>query len=210
MRTARAVLATGVTTAAVLALVAGCASASHNGDSVTPAAATSAAASMPVTPPATPIASPAGPSMPLPSSSSVPATSPTQTPVASASKPAPSPKTPSPTKPAPVIHDVADTANGMTVRVHVGDTVRVTLHSTYWQMDPPSNSALKASDSAVAASPPGPGNVPGSGAGTLVTSYLIVHSGPAKITAQRTSCGEAMLCAPNMRTYVVTLSITGG
>jgi hypothetical protein len=109
-----------------------------------------------------------------------------------------------------VVHNVGDTANGTTVHVRVGDTVRVTLHSTYWQMDPPSTSALKASDSAVSASPPGPGNVPGSGAGTVVTSYLIVHSGAAKITAQRTSCGEAMLCPPNMRSYVVTLSITAG
>jgi hypothetical protein len=107
-----------------------------------------------------------------------------------------------------VVHTVDDTANGTTLHVHVGDTVRVTLHSTYWQMDPPSTS-LKASDSAVAASPPGPGNVPGSGAGTVVTSYVIVRSGAAKITAQRTSCGEAMLCAPNERSYVVTLAITG-
>lgn len=107
----------------------------------------------------------------------------------------------------PVVHDVDDTANGTTVHVRVGDTVRVTLHSTYWQMDPPSTSALKAGDSTVAASL-GPGSVPGSGTGTVVTSYLIVHSGTTKITAQRTSCGEALLCPPNLRSYVVRLAVT--
>jgi hypothetical protein len=110
-------------------------------------------------------------------------------------------------KATPVVHDVDDTANGTTVHVRVGDTVRVTLHSTYWQMDPPSTSALKAGDSTVAASL-GPGSVPGSGTGTVVTSYLIVHSGTTKITAQRTSCGEALLCPPNLRSYVVTLAVT--
>jgi hypothetical protein len=110
-------------------------------------------------------------------------------------------------KATPVVHDVDDAANGTTVHVRVGDTVRVTLHSTYWQMDPPSTSALKAGDSTVAASL-GPGSVPGSGTGTVVTSYLIVHSGTTKITAQRTSCGEALLCPPNLRSYVVTLAVT--
>src|SRR5450755_1126034 len=199
MRSSSAVFATGVATAAVIALVSGCASkSSHQGDLVTPAAATSEVASA-VASSSDPSTSASPPAEPVPSPST-PAPSPKS----------PSPKSPSPTKATPVVHTVDDTANGTTVRVHVGDTVRVTLHSTYWQMDAPSTSALKASDSTVAASPPGPGNVPGSGEGTVVTSYLIVHSGAAKITAQRTSCGEAMLCPPNMRSYVVTLSITAG
>jgi len=217
MRSSSAVFATGVATAAVIALVSGCASkSSHQGDLVTPAAATSEVASAVASSsdPST-SASPAATSVPVPVTSAAPAASSPAEPVPSPSTPAPSPKSPSPkspspTKATPVVHTVDDTANGTTVRVHVGDTVRVTLHSTYWQMDAPSTSALKASDSTVAASPPGPGNVPGSGEGTVVTSYLIVHSGAAKITAQRTSCGEAMLCPPNMRSYVVTLSITAG
>ena len=212
MRSSSAVFATGVATAAVIALVSGCASkSSHQGDLVTPAAATSEVASAVASSsgPST-SASPAATSVPVPVTSAAPAASSPAEPVPSPSTPAPSPKSPSPTKATPVVHKVDDTANGTTVRVHVGDTVRVTLHSTYWQMDAPSTSALKASDSTVAASPPGPGNVPGSGEGTVVTSYLIVHSGAAKITAQRTSCGEAMLCPPNMRSYVVTLSITAG
>ena len=104
----------------------------------------------------------------------------------------------------PVVHKIDDTANGSTLYAHVGDTVRVTLHSTYWEMDPPATSALRASDTAVAASL---GPIPGTGTGTVVTSYLIVHSGSAKITAHRTSCGEALLCPPDMRTYVVSIAV---
>jgi hypothetical protein len=40
-----------------------------------------------------------------------------------------------------------------------------------------------------------------------VTSYLIVHAGAAKITAQRTSCGEALRCPANLGSYVVTLAV---
>lgn len=209
MRTSFTVLATGVTTAATIALVTGCASASHQGDSVASAAASSAVPSTVATAPATsPSTSPAATSVPESAMSSAPASaSPAETPLASPSIPTPSPTTSGSTKATGVVHNVDDTANGSTVRVHVGDTVRVTLHSTYWQMDPPSTSALRAGDSAVAASPPGPGHVPGSGAGTVVTSYVIVHAGTAKITAQRTSCGEALLCPPNMRSYVVTLAV---
>jgi hypothetical protein len=189
MRTSLAVLATA--TAATITMVSGCAStSSHQGDSVVPAAgATSPGTSVVATPAGSPVGSP---------SIATPTAKPTAAPTATESSSA---------KATPVVHDVDDTANGTTVHVRVGDTVRVTLHSTYWQMDPPSTSALKAGDSTVAASLR-PGSVPGSGTGTVVTSYLIVRSGTTKITAQRTSCGEALLCPPNLRSYVVTLAIT--
>src|SRR5439155_5547588 len=34
-------------------------------------------------------------------------------------------------------HRLTDTANGSTAQVHVGDTINVVLHSTYWQLTDP-------------------------------------------------------------------------
>ena len=105
------------------------------------------------------------------------------------------------------IREVDDTANGSTVHVRVGDAVRVTLHSTYWEMNAPSSSAVQAGASDVVASPPGPGRIPGSGAGTVVTSYIAHSIGTAQITAHRTSCGEALLCPPDKQSYTVTIAV---
>jgi hypothetical protein len=104
------------------------------------------------------------------------------------------------------VYTVDDNAKGSTVHVKVGDTVTVTLHSTYYQMDPPSSAAVRAGATVVAGSI-GPGHIAGSGAGTVVTSYLARSAGEAKITAQRTSCGEALACAPDQRAYTVTIAI---
>jgi hypothetical protein len=106
-----------------------------------------------------------------------------------------------------VVRDVDDTANGSTVHVHVGDVVRVTLHSTYWQMNAPSTAALEERISDVVASPPAPGRVPGLGAGTVVTTYVAHTSGTAQITAHRTSCGEALQCTPDKQSYAVTIAV---
>jgi hypothetical protein len=106
-----------------------------------------------------------------------------------------------------VVRDVDDTANGSTVHVHVGDVVRVTLHSTYWQMNAPSTAALQERISDVVASPPAPGRVPGLGAGTVVTTYVAHTSGTAQITAHRTSCGEALQCTPDKQSYAVTIAV---
>jgi hypothetical protein len=106
-----------------------------------------------------------------------------------------------------VVRDVDDTANGSTVHVHVGDVVKVTLHSTYWQMNAPSSTVVQERVSDVVASPPAPGRVPGLGAGTVVTSYVAHSSGTAQITAHRTSCGEALQCTPDKQSYAVTIAV---
>jgi hypothetical protein len=106
-----------------------------------------------------------------------------------------------------VLHDVDDTANGSTIHVRVGDLVQVTLHSTYWQMNTLTSAAVQERVSDVVASPAAPGRVPGIGAGTVVTSYVARSSGSAQITAHRTSCGEALQCAPDKQSYAVTIAV---
>jgi FtsP/CotA-like multicopper oxidase with cupredoxin domain len=104
----------------------------------------------------------------------------------------------------PTLRDLDESSKGQTIRVNVGDTVRLTLHSTYWQLDPPSGSAVQAGPSDVVGSP---APIPGTGAGTVTTSYLAKAAGTAVIAARRTSCGEAMGCAPDQASFTVTLTV---
>jgi hypothetical protein len=186
---------------AIVTLGSGCAAHTSTKD----AAANISAASSPASSPA--VSSPASPSVPAAASS--PISVPTDVPAVPSTAAASTSPTaaPSPIVHKPVAYAVDDNANGTTVHVKVGDTVTVTLHSTYYQMDPPSSAAVGAG-ATVAAGSVGPGHIPGSGAGTVVTSYIARSPGVAKITAQRTSCGEALACAPDQRTYAVTIAIS--
>src|SRR5436305_10411033 len=68
-----------------------------------------------------------------------------------------------------VAHQLTDTDNGSTVDVQVGDTVTVTLHSTYWQLQAPRGQVLRQRSEPVT-SPGGSGcpTIAGTGCGTVV------------------------------------------
>ncbi|PYC77991.1 hypothetical protein C7C46_16735 [Streptomyces tateyamensis] len=98
-------------------------------------------------------------------------------------------------------------ANGTTVRVAAGGTVVVTLHSAYW-------SALTSSAPAVLAPAGSPSTSPGTcppggGCGTVTAVFRASSPGTAQLTASRTSCGEALACAPDQRSYQVTVTVSG-
>ena len=101
-------------------------------------------------------------------------------------------------------------AAGTTVTVPGGTTVMLTLHSTYWA--PPRSSAptllqpLGAATSSAAAI--SPSCRAGSGCGTVDIRFLALRSGRVTLTSARTSCGEAMACKPEERTFTVTLDVT--
>ncbi|MEZ0088954.1 hypothetical protein [Streptacidiphilus sp. EB129] len=100
---------------------------------------------------------------------------------------------------------------GTTVAVAQGDTVVLVMHSSYWSA--PVNSAPKLlqqmGGTAGSAAPPGPTCHPGQGCGTVTTTFVAKGAGTAKLSATRTSCGEAMACSPAQRSFSVTLVITG-
>jgi hypothetical protein len=109
----------------------------------------------------------------------------------------------------PATINVGDTSNGKTVDAHVGDTVTVTLHSTYWSLAEPSGSALQQS-SAPSSSAGGSGcpHIPGSGCGTVAATYRADAQGTATLTAHRDSCGEALRCAPGQADWKVTVRVS--
>ncbi|MFI6156444.1 hypothetical protein ACIBCA_27580 [Kitasatospora sp. NPDC051170] len=114
----------------------------------------------------------------------------------------------------PAAVTAGEDANRTTVKVAVGTTVTVELHSTYWS--PAASSAPEVlaptgspSPTASPAASPSPSCRPGGGCGTVATSFTARTPGTAHLTASRTVCGEALLCAPGQRTYDLTVDVTG-
>ena len=106
-------------------------------------------------------------------------------------------------------HRLTDTANGSTAQVHVGDTINVVLHSTYWQLTDPSGGELVTSASP-AASPGGTGcsSIPGTGCGITSASYRVATTGTTTLTATRQSCGEALRCTGRQGRWSVKVVAT--
>ena len=56
---------------------------------------------------------------------------------------------------------------------------------------------------------PAPGCVPGGGCGTVTATYGAVHAGRVTVTANRTSCGEALRCSPEQGSFTVAVVVSG-
>jgi hypothetical protein len=109
----------------------------------------------------------------------------------------------------PTSIQVTDAAKGATTSVTLGSTITVVLHSTYWTIDPPTGPVLAAAGPQSYAPGQGCGaTVPGSGCGTVTLVVRAAAEGTSVITAQRTSCGEALRCTPDQSTWSVTVRVT--
>jgi hypothetical protein len=104
------------------------------------------------------------------------------------------------------VHMVGDADNGHTVTAARGDRVVVTLNSTYWKIDGGSDPAVLRQDGDTAYAPAG-NCVPGGGCGTATASFTAVGAGAARVTASRTSCGEAMGCTGGAGTFFVDVNV---
>jgi ABC-type phosphate transport system substrate-binding protein len=108
--------------------------------------------------------------------------------------------------------DATEVDNGTTVGLHRGDTLTVTLHSTYWTIDGSSDPAVLVArgPQATQAEPPSSRRcVPGQGCGTVSRSFTAAAGGTADVGASRTSCGEALRCTPEQSTWVLHVVVTG-
>ncbi|HEV7534382.1 MAG TPA: hypothetical protein VGP90_02035 [Acidimicrobiia bacterium] len=113
------------------------------------------------------------------------------------------------TCPPPAGHTVKvdEAASGSDVTLAPGDHLQVTLHSTYWEFNPSSDPAVVDGDGGPQT---GPGincpTYPGSGCGTVTQTYTALKVGTAHVSADRTTCGEAMACNPAQH-YNVTVHV---
>ncbi|MCA1845497.1 MAG: hypothetical protein LC792_20345 [Actinobacteria bacterium] len=111
--------------------------------------------------------------------------------------------------PPPAGHTVKvdEAANGSDVSLAPGDHLQITLHSTYWQFTPSSDPSVLAADGGPQT---GPGTncprYPGSGCGTVTQNYTALKAGKATVSADRTTCGEAMACNPAQH-YTLTVHV---
>lgn len=120
--------------------------------------------------------------------------------------PLPTPATaPQATTPTSAI-EIGDNDKGKTFTAAVGARIRVVLHSTYWQFDAaPSQTIKQLGDPVVV--PDMTIRIPGTGAGTVTVQFDAVAPGQATLQASRTTCGEALLCAEDQRTWQVTVVV---
>ena len=105
---------------------------------------------------------------------------------------------------------ITEKDKGTVVRVHRGDRVELTLHSTYWQVSPIGIEVLYPvidNSSPTRAGLP-PSCVPGGGCGTVTFEYLAEHAGRVVLRAHRNSCGEAMRCTAGSGRFSVTVIVT--
>jgi uncharacterized protein YceK len=105
-------------------------------------------------------------------------------------------------------HQLDEKSNAKTVSVHFGDTIVVTLHSTYWSFRPPTGNILQP------VGPPSIGkglncpSIPGSGCGSVSMTYNVGKVGSGGIAAHRDSCGEAVRCVGTAADWAVRINAT--
>ena len=122
------------------------------------------------------------------------------------------PASPAPTtaSAASTTRQVSETDDRTTVGLRTGGTLRVVLHSTYWQIDPASDPTVLSSEGRPSASPDPPGScVPGGGCGTVTATLRALRPGRAVVSAHRTSCGEALRCTGDRGGWTVTVVVSG-
>lgn len=101
-----------------------------------------------------------------------------------------------------------DSANGTTVHVHFGDTITVTLRSTYWSFLPTNGLALQPFAPAQTAPASTCATPVGSGCGTVTASFNVGHIGTSVLRAHRDTCGEALRCIGKQGDWSVTVVAT--
>jgi hypothetical protein len=99
-------------------------------------------------------------------------------------------------------------AKGKTVTVTVGTSVKLILHSSYWNISNSSSPKVLAEIGEPTQLPATQTCPPGVGCNPMQAKFTAMTPGTAILSASRMSCGEAMLCAPAQRHFQVTVIVT--
>jgi len=109
---------------------------------------------------------------------------------------------------------ISEASNGKTVLIKQGSAFEITLHSTYWQfsdlnsikvVSPLGNPIILAI--APGADSPAGCQHPGMSCGTVTWKLRTKALGIQKITASRTSCGEALRCTGANGLFRVSIKV---
>jgi hypothetical protein len=99
-------------------------------------------------------------------------------------------------------------AKGKTVTATVGTSVELILHNSYWDINSSSNPKVLAEIGEPTQLPATPTCAAGMGCNPVQATFTAMTPGTAVLSASRTSCGEALLCAPGQRHFQVTVVVT--
>lgn len=104
-----------------------------------------------------------------------------------------------------------DAQNGQTITLQPGQTLTVTLSTTYWTIQGSSNAQALAPAGAPVASPASIDSCHFGGCaalgGTTSQTFRAVAPGTARVTASRVTCGEAMACVGASGRYALTVEV---
>jgi hypothetical protein len=109
----------------------------------------------------------------------------------------------------PTVIVVRDDANGKAVSTKAGDRIELILSSSYWHVTGSSApSVLRQDGPAVLLSRPNScPDIPGLGCVPVRTEFTALTDGKAVITAERSSCGEALRCKPDQARFTVIIEV---
>jgi hypothetical protein len=96
---------------------------------------------------------------------------------------------------------------GHHVTVGLGGHLHVVLDSTYWTFLPMTPDGILRSDGSPRVVPRLDHCVPGQGCGTVTLEITAMAPGEASIEATRTTCGEALRCAPGQGDFRVSVTV---
>ena len=114
-----------------------------------------------------------------------------------------------PGRPASQIPDtlISDGDNGGSIAVLTNGIVHVVLHSTYWKFQPVTDSRIVGALHDPVVAPDMTVRVPGTGAGMVTLDLRAIGPGKSQVTATRETCGAALRCADNQRTFTVIIVV---
>jgi hypothetical protein len=81
------------------------------------------------------------------------------------------------------------------------------LTSTYWTIDPLPDSSVLTLEDGPTTTPQLGHCIAGQGCGTVTATYATVAPGTVALTADRTTCGEALACPVAQRHFRVVVTV---
>jgi hypothetical protein len=109
----------------------------------------------------------------------------------------------------PAVIVVHDDANGKAVSTRAGDRIELILSSSYWHVTGSSApSVLRQNGPPVLLSrPKSCPDIPGLGCIPVRADFTALTDGKAVITAERSTCGEALRCRPDQTRFSVIVDV---
>jgi hypothetical protein len=109
----------------------------------------------------------------------------------------------------PTVIVVHDDANGKTVPTRAGDRIELILSSSYWRVTGSSAPSVLRQNGppALLSRPKSCPNIPGLGCIPVQADFTALTDGKAVITAERSTCGEALRCKSDQTRFSVIIDV---